>query len=266
MTPSPPPRELDTGTEHLRARVEERVGVLTLNRPEARNALSLQMKQALRSLVPRLGEDPEVGCLLLTGAGRAFCAGGDTKLMAQGPPPSREDRLRLLHQEHEVPAALHALAKPVVAALPGPAAGAGLSLALACDIRIAAESAFVTTAYVRLALSGDYGGSWFLTRLVGPARARELYFTSDRVGARECERLGIVNRVVPDERLQEEAWALARRLAAGPPVALRYMKDNLNRALQDDLETCLALEAERMVDSAFTPDHRKAAGDRGGGS
>jgi enoyl-CoA hydratase/carnithine racemase len=146
----------------------------------------------------------------------------------------------------------------VVAALSGPAAGAGLSLALACDLRIAAESAFVTTAYARLGLSGDYGGAWFLTRLVGTAKARELFFTAARVEAAECERLGLVNRVVPDAELEKTAMDLARRIAAGPPVALRYMKDNLNRALDAGLRDCLDVEADRMVQGAMTEDYLEA--------
>lgn len=252
-------RTIETGTPELRCEVEARVGVITLNRPEARNALSFEMKSALVELIPELGRDPEVGCLLLTGAGTAFCAGGDTKRMARdGRPPSPEERERQLRWEHGIPAAIHRLEKPVVAALSGAAAGAGLSLALSCDLRIAAESAFVTTSYARLGLSGDYGGSWFLTRLVGTAKARELYFTADRVAAAECERLGLVNRVVPDADLAKEALALAQRVGAGPPVALRYMKDNLNRALRDDLEPCLDVEAERMVASATTEDYLEA--------
>jgi enoyl-CoA hydratase/carnithine racemase len=239
--------------------VEERVAVVTLERPEARNAITLEMRRVLSRLIPELGQDPEVGCVLLTGAGGAFCAGGDTKSMArEGRPPSPEARIRQLKWEHGIPAALHRLEKPTLAALPGPAAGAGLGLALACDLRIAAESAFVTTSYARLGLSGDYGTSWFLTRLVGPGRARELMFLGDRVDARECERLGLVNRVVPDAELEREAEALARRLAAGPPIALRLMKDNLNRALDLDLQACLDLEAERMVLGAQTEDYLEA--------
>jgi enoyl-CoA hydratase/carnithine racemase len=252
-------RAIDTGTEQLLGRVEDRVAVLTLNRPEARNALSFEMKRALAHWVPQLGADPGVGALLLVGAGRAFCSGGDTKRMAEdGRLPSPEERKRELRWEHSIPAALHHIEKPTLAALPGPAAGAGLSLALACDLRIAAESAFVTTAYARLALSGDYGGSWFLSRLVGTAKARELYFTGDRVDARECERLGVVNRVVPDDELAKEALAWAKRIAAGPPVALRLMKDNLNRAQTEPLDELLELEAERMVEGAQTEDYLEA--------
>jgi len=252
-------RPLDTGTGEVLCRVEARVAVVTLNRPEAKNALTLAMKQALVRLLPALGADPEVGCVLLTGAGGAFCAGGDTKRMARdGNPPSPEERKRLLRFEHAIPASLHRMEKPTLAALPGPAAGAGFSLALACDLRIAAESAFATTAYAKLGLSGDYGGAWFLTQLVGPAKAREILFLGDRIDARECERLGLVNRVVPDAELEKEAFALAARLAAGPPIALRYMKDGLNRALTESLESCLELEADRMVQSAGTEDYLEA--------
>jgi len=250
---------LETGTGELACRIEARVAVVTLNRPEARNALTLEMKQALAKLVPALGADPRVGCLLLTGAGGAFCAGGDTKLMArEGKPASPEERKRMLRWEHGIVAALFELEKPTLAALAGPAAGAGFALALACDLRLAAHSAFVTAAYARLGLSGDYGGSWFLTKLVGPAKAREIYFTGDRLDARECERLGIVNRVVADAELASEALALARRIAAGPPIALRFMKDNLNRALGESLRACLDAEAERMVQSAGTDDYLEA--------
>ena len=250
---------VETGSPQILCELSERVAVVTLNRPEARNALTMEMKRALSELVPRLGGDPEVGCLLLTGAGGAFCAGGDTKNMArEGAPPSPEARMRQLRWEHGIPAALHTLEKPTVAALPGPAAGAGLALALACDLRVAADGAFFTTAYARLGLSGDYGSSWFLTRLVGTARARELMFTAERVGAEEAERLGLVNRRVPAEALAEEAFALARRIAAGPPIALRWMKDNLNRALLYDLPSCLDLEAERMVGGALTEDYLEA--------
>ena len=250
---------METGTPEILCRVDDRVAFVTLNRPDARNALTLEMKRSLIELVPKLGADPDVGCVLLTGAGRAFCSGGDTKKMAEdGTPPSPEDRKRQLRWEHELPRALHRLEKPTVAALPGPAAGAGFSLALSCDLRIAAESAFVTTSYARLGLSGDYGGSWFLTRLVGPARAREIFFTAERVDAAECERLGIVNRVVPDAELEKAAFEWAKQIAAGPPIALRYMKDNLNRALDEDLESVLDAEAERMVQGATTEDYLEA--------
>lgn len=250
---------VETGLPDLLCRVEDRVAVVTLNRPASRNAITLEMKEALYRLLPRLEADADVGCLLLTGAGEAFCSGGDTKKMARdGKPPSMEDRQRQLRWEHRIPAMLHRGPKPVVAAVRGAAAGAGFSLSLCADLRIASETAFFLTSFSRLGLSGDYGGTWFLTRLVGTAKARELYFTSERVPAEEALRLGLVNRVVADSALDAEAMELARRIAAGPPVALRYMKANLNRALESDLETCLDFEADRMVRGAMTEDYQEA--------
>lgn len=252
-------RELATGTDELLAHVEDRVAVVTLNRPEARNAITMDMKQALVDLLPLLGADADVGCVLLTGAGGAFCAGGDTKRMAaDGKPPSPEARKRQLRWEHRIPAGLFRLEKPTIAALPGPAAGAGFALALSCDLRVMAESAFATTAYVKLGLSGDYGMSWFLTQLVGVSRAKEIQFTGRRLDAAECERLGLANRIVPDDQLEDDALELARGIAAGPPIALRWMKDNLNRATTESLESILDREAEFMVQGATTNDYVEA--------
>jgi len=250
---------VETGSRELSCRIDQRVAVVTLERPEAKNALTLEMKRALASLLPRLADDPAIGAVLLTGAGAAFCAGGDTKRMArEGAPQEPEERKQQLRWEHRIPLGLHRMGKPTLAALPGPAAGAGFSLALACDLRMMAESAFVTTAYVKLGLSGDYGASWFLTRLVGPARAREILFLGERLSARECLALGLANRVVPDARLAAEALALAHQLASGPPLALRAMKDHLNRAIGESLEALLELEAERMVDGATSEDYVEA--------
>lgn len=235
------------------------MATITLNRPDAKNALTMDMKEALYVLVRDLERDDEVGCLVLTGAGSAFSAGGDTKKMQkEGKPPVMEDRQRQLRWEHELPRMLHRSSKPTIAALPGAAAGAACSLALSCDLRIASEDAFLVTSFAKLGLSGDYGGSWFMTKLVGPAKAREIYFTSDRVDAATCLELGLFNRVIPNEALAEEAFTLAAKIAAGPPIALRYMKANLNRALEEDLETCLRYEADRMVRGAQSEDYTEA--------
>jgi 2-(1,2-epoxy-1,2-dihydrophenyl)acetyl-CoA isomerase len=256
--------EIETGTGQLLGRVEDGVAVLTINRPEARNAMSAEWMGALRRLIPQLGVDGEVGCVVLTGAGRAFCAGGDVKGMAGGGGgggrvATLEERIRGLRADQAaISAAIYELGKPVIAALPGPAAGAGLSLALACDLRVMAESAFITTAFRNVGFSGDYGGSWFLTKLVGTAKARELYYLCDRIDAKECERLGIANRVVPDAALQEETLKLARRIASGPTIAQAYMKENLNRALEQGLRQCLDMEADRMMRTGQTEDHREA--------
>jgi len=138
------------------------------------------------------------------------------------------------------------------------AAGAGLAIAMACDIRIAAESAFVTTGYLRVGLSGDYGIAWLLTRLVGTSRARELMFTGEKVDAKRAESIGLVNRVVPDAKLRDEAYALAKSIAEGPTIALRYMKDNLDEALAFDFATARDHEAVRLIRTAATADHREA--------
>jgi enoyl-CoA hydratase/carnithine racemase len=165
---------------------------------------------------------------------------------------------RLQYGQETLTLRLYDLAKPTIAALPGPAAGAGLSIALACDLRIAAASAFITTAFANIGLSGDYGASWLLTHLVGVARAKALFYTSRRVPAEEAHALGIVNEVVADELLAARTQELARAIAAGPPIALRYMKQNLHRAVTGDLRTCLAEEADRMVRCTRTEDHREA--------
>jgi enoyl-CoA hydratase/carnithine racemase len=257
--------QLDTGTDQLLARLEDGVAVLTLNRPEVRNALGDVVSPALRRMIAQLRDDPTARCVVVTGAGSAFCAGGDVKGMGGGgrasdsAEHSAEERVRdLTERQLALTGALYALPKPTIAALPGPAAGAGLSIALACDLRIAAESAFVTTGFANIGLSGDYGASFFLTQLVGSAIARELFLTAERVDAARCERLGIVNRVVPDDQLMDATLELARRLAAGPTVAYAAMKANLDRALRADLPSCLAGEARGLLATAMTRDHREA--------
>jgi enoyl-CoA hydratase/carnithine racemase len=251
---------IDTGTDQLLCRVDAGVAVITLNRPEARNALSDQLSPALRRMIAERGADPAVRVLLLTGAGTAFCAGGDVKGMGDNRKVADpEERLADLKQrQRRLTGALVAVRKPTIAALPGPAVGAGLSIALACDVRIAAQSAFLSTGYARIGLSGDYGIAWLLTRAVGSPKARELMFTSERVGAEEALRLGLVNRVVPDAKLADEALALARSLAEGPALALGAIKDNLDEALAVDFGQALDHEAERIVRMQGTLDHREA--------
>ena len=259
---------IETGTDELLCELRDRVAVVTLNRPEKRNALSDNLTPALRAILLELETDTRVGCVMITGAGNAFCAGGDISGMGSGssrskpidrPPSSLEDGIRTLqHKQETLTIRLHQLAKPTLAALPGPAAGAGLSIALACDLRVASRSAFITTAFKNIGLSGDYGSSWLLTQLVGTARAKELFYTARRVSAEECERLGIVNQVFDDEGFREKSLEFAREIADGPPIALRYMKENLNRALVADLKTCLDMEADCMVRCTHTEDHREA--------
>ena len=254
--------EIDTGTNELLCVVKDGVALITLNRPEARNAMSPDLTQALRDQIKARGDDPDVGALLITGAGTAFCSGGDVKGMGgRGPrgQMSYEERLSDLRwRQMHLTGALVAVRKPTIAALPGAAAGAGLAIALACDIRIAARSAFATTGYARIGLSGDYGIAWLMTRTVGPMRARELMLTSEKVDAERAERIGLFNRVVEDTKLQEEAFAFARSLAEGPRIALRHMKDNLDEAMHIDYRTAHYREAERLVSASRTADHKEA--------
>ena len=254
--------EVDTGTGELLCEIRDRVALITLNRPEARNALSDRLTPALRRMIKQCGDDPRVGALLITGAGNAFCAGGDVKGMGSNAAKAEttfEQRVAELRvKQRTLTRALVAVRKPTIAALPGPAAGAGLALALACDIRIAAESAIMATGYIRIGLTGDYGIAWLLTRLVGTSRARELMFLSERIDARRCETLGLVNRVVPDVELAEAAFVLAKSLADGPSIALAYMKDNLDHAVTSDFLQSMDQEADHMVRAARTTDHKEA--------
>lgn len=253
---------IDTGTDELLCEVRDGVAVITLNRPAARNALSDGIRVGLARMIKERGEDPDVGALLLTGAGTAFCAGGDVKRMGDKSPRAQmtdaEAIAALQERQRAITGALMAVRLPTIAALPGAAAGAGLAIALACDIRVAAESAFISAGYARVGLSGDYGVAWLLTRAVGSPRARELMFTAQRVDSATCERVGLVNRVVPDAVLAEESFALAKSLANGPRVALRHIKDNLDEVPSIDYLTALDREAERLVASSRTADHKEA--------
>lgn len=249
-------------TDHLIETVKDGIATLTLNRPERLNALSPAMGDALLEALPRLAADPDVGVVIVTGAGRAFCAGGDVKAMAEGSEAAAatlEERAQALRARMEISRWLHEMPKPTIAMIRGAAAGAGLSIALACDLRVAGDGARFTTAFARVGYSGDFGGSFFLTRLVGTARARELYFTADVIDAARAETVGLVNRVVPDARLEEETLALASRLARGPRIALRYMKRNLNAAEHGALGDLLDLEAWHHTRTGLTEDHREAA-------
>lgn len=257
--------QIDTGTNDLLATLDEGVLTLTLNRPEARNAMSRPMNEALAKQLAEAELDPAVKCIVLTGAGKGFCAGGDVKGMAargDGTVGSNTIDAAIHRQrvnQRATSGKLFKMPKPTLAALPGPAAGAGFSLALACDLRIMASNAFLTTAFARVGFSGDYGGTYFLTQLVGSAKARELYYLSDRINAEEALRLGLTNWVCEPEQLVDKTREIARRLANGPTVAYRYMKENLNRAMNGEVDDCLDLEVTHHVHCGQTEDHREAA-------
>ena len=258
---------IETGTEELLCRIKDRVAIITLNRPKKKNALSDHLTPALRQTLLDLETKREVGCILITGSGDAFCAGGDIGGMGGNASkdeevserPTAEERVRaLIHKQETLTLRLADHAKPTIAALPGVAAGAGLCIALACDIRVACRSAFVTTAYRNIGFSGDYGGSWLLTQLVGPSKAKELFFTGRRVQSDEALALGIFNNVFEDASFENEALAMAKQIASGPPIAIAFMKEHINRAVTGDLRSNLAMEADRLIRCAATSDHKEA--------
>ena len=260
--------------QHL---IETRHGyltVLTMNRPEALNAFSPSMMAGLDEALPRLAQDRDCRALMLTGVGRAFSAGGDVKGFASNAIPSndvveapdsapqiptKEERAAGLRRSTEMVELLHTMPKPTIAAIPGVAAGGGFSVALACDIRIASSDARFTTAFNKLGLSGDYGGTYFLTQLVGTAKARELYLTSDIIGVEEAHRIGIVNQVFDKDVFADEALSFAEKLAAMPPISSGLMKANLNSALTSDLASVLDLEATNMITCFDSNDHKAGA-------
>ncbi|MCR1783237.1 enoyl-CoA hydratase/isomerase family protein [Nocardioides carbamazepini] len=253
---------IETGTDHLLASVDEGVGTLTLNRPERRNALSHEMVEALGRAIPLLDEDPEVGCLVITGAGGAFCSGGDVlDFHDSGGEGGGADEIdptavaeQLEHQKLTV-GALYRARTPVVASLPGAAAGAGLGLALAADLRVGSARALMVTAFASVGLSGDFGVAWLLQRLVGPAKARELLFLNPRVDAQAAADLGLLDRLCTEQELSAATTTLARRLADGPRGALAAIKQNLVDAADQTLEDSMAAEIRRHKACGITADH-----------
>jgi enoyl-CoA hydratase/carnithine racemase len=252
---------VDTGTTDLVCSIASGVGTITLNRPDAKNALSPAMSQGLQAALAKCEADHNVRAILLTGAGNAFCAGGDVKNMGDRRPKTLtpEERVKEMKQRHRgVGGGIASASKPTIAALPGAAVGAGLAIALACDIRIAAQSAFLSGGYSKIGLSGDYGIAWLLTRTVGTSVAREMMFTSDRIDAARAEKLGLVNRVVSDTELAAASRALAQQIADGPADAIRAMKQNLNEVASLDYFGAIDREAERIVQLSASENHKEA--------
>lgn len=241
---------------------EAGVALLTMNRPDSLNALGGRLIDELLEALTHITADMSVGCVVLTGAGRGFSAGGDMKSRATGARAilegTREEAQMSLRARMESARLLHEMPKPTIAMVNGVAAGAGMSLMLACDMRIGGQSARMGTAFAKMGFSGDFGGHWFLNRLVGPAKARELYFTAEVIDAAEMARLGLLNRLVADEELAGATMTLARQLAAGPRVAWHHMKRNMQLAEQGTLAEALDVEAFGMTRCRDTDDHREA--------
>jgi len=256
----------------LLTRLDAGVLTITLNRPASKNALDSATQRRLSDLLYDVSRTPAARAVVLTGAGQAFSTGGDVKSLGSpdpndpiaqqysldptwSEPEARADRLRKVT---EASLWLHRMGKPTIAMLRGPAAGAGLSLALACDFRFAADSAFFVTAFSKIGMSGDYGGSYFMTKLIGPSKTKELYMLSDRVSAKDALALGLLTRLTTDTDLETMTYEFARRLASGPAIANRYIKENVHAALDESLERALDVEMRNMIRCRFTQDSQEA--------
>lgn len=256
---------IDTGTDTVLAAVVDGAGLIMLNRPQRRNALHSDMYRAVPALLERFAGDDTVGAVLITGAGQAFCSGGDVRDGGSAKEVAADDRetqvaarAALLTDSARMVTLLHEMPKVTIAALPGAAVGAGMSIALAADLRIAAVSARLIPGWAKLAFSGDFGGAWFLSRLVGPSRALELLIAGQVIDAEAGLRLGLFNRVVDDAELPVAALRWAAEIASGPTSAFAATKANISDAQHMSLSDALPRESERMVRSALTDEHRDA--------
>lgn len=245
--------------EPILTHVENRVATLTFNRPDKLNALSRDLLNQSIDCLKRWSRDPEIGAIVLTGAGRAFCAGGDVSMMAKQDeaPPSLEQQIDGLREAQELSWLLYNIPKVTIAAVNGHAMGAGLGVCLSCDLRVASESAKFGTAYAKVGFGGDFGTTWLLAQSVGAAKAKELFFLGDILDAAEAHRLGLVNRVVVADQLAAQVGEIATRIAHGPQVSYRYMKANVNLAMTTDFRTLLDREAETHLRCGQTEDHKE---------
>jgi 2-(1,2-epoxy-1,2-dihydrophenyl)acetyl-CoA isomerase len=256
--------EQDTGTDDLVVNIADGVAVLTLNRPERSNALSSAMLDALEQALRSAEADDQVGAVVLTGNGRNFCAGGDVKTMAAGEsqiandvsPHSQTVAQQQLQRATTV--RLWGMLKPTIAALPGAAAGAGLALALSCDLRYAVARTRLVTGFARVGLAGDFGCSWLLNNAVGASRAQQLLYFSEPVSAEQALQWGLVNEIFEPEQLMTETLARARALAGGPGLALRCIKQNVRRAMNSGLAESADAEAVNHVQLIASEDHHEA--------
>jgi len=242
-----------------------RVATITLNRPERMNTMGDDLPERALEAFQRAADDDDIWAVILTGAGRAFCAGGDLGAMAEGKTArdaattSDQGRVEHLRRMMRSSQLLHEMPKVTIAAINGACAGAGLSWACACDLRYAAASANFNVAFRNAGLSGDFGGTWTLSRIVGPAKARELYLLSPRFDAAEAERIGLVSKALPDGDLMSHVAEVADDIVSSAPFAVRQMKANLNDALRLSLTELLDREAARHIAATRTQDHLEAA-------
>jgi 2-(1,2-epoxy-1,2-dihydrophenyl)acetyl-CoA isomerase len=245
--------------EVIQTSVANKVATLTFNRPDKLNALSRDLIFQSIDTLRRWSKDDEVGAIVITGAGRAFCAGGDVSAMADRGESDQtlEEKIDWLREGHELSWTLYNMPKVTIAAVNGHTMGAGLGVALSCDIRIASELAKFGTAYAKVGYGGDFGTTWLLTQYVGAPKAKELFFLSDILDAGQAHELGLVNRVVAPDQLQAQVSDVAMRIANGPLTSFRYMKANVNLSTSVDFRTMLDREAETHMRCGMTEDHRE---------
>lgn len=238
--------------------VADRVGTLTFNRPDKLNALSRDLIVRSIETLTDWSHNPDIGCVVVTGAGRAFCAGGDVSMMArEGDEQTLEQKVDGLREMHELSWQLYNMPKVTIAAVNGFAMGAGLGVCLACDLRIASDNARFGTAYAKVGYGGDFGTTWLLTHYVGAPKAKELFFLADMIDATEAHRLGLINRVVEHDELTSHVAGVASTIANGPLTSFRYMKANVNLATSTDFRTLLDREAETHLRCGETEDHKE---------
>ena len=236
----------------------DRVATLTLNRPDKLNAVTVQLLMEAKHELRKWSTDPDIGAIVVTGASRGFCAGGDVSMMArEGDTSTLEQKIDGLREMQEISWLLYSSPKVTIASVNGFAMGAGLGIALSCDLRIASSAAKFGTAYAKVGYGGDFGTTWLLTHSVGAAKAKELFFLADPIDAGEAHRIGLVNRVVAPDALAAETATIASRIAQGPLTSYRYMKANVNLAATVDFRTLLDREAETHLRCGETNDHRE---------
>lgn len=241
----------------IQTQVADRIATLTFHRPEKLNALSQELISDSIATLRAWSTDPAIGVIVVTGSGRAFCAGGDVSSMAKDTGRSLEESIDGLRAWQELSWLLYSIPKVTIAAVNGFAMGAGLGVSLACDLRIASDQAKFGTAYAKVGYGGDFGTTWLLTHYAGAPKAKEMLFMADMIDAAEAHRLGLVNRVVPHDQFEPEVRQWAARIAAGPLTSFRYMKANVNLATHTDFRTLLDREAETHMRCGQTDDHKE---------
>ena len=257
--------ELETGTRQLLSHIHGNIGIITLNRPESKNALSDELTPALRTQIANLNLDDRVNSLIITGAGDAFCAGGDIKSMNSSSNKygwtnkvSEEEVIKSLQlKQMTLTHALYNFSKPTIAALPGAAVGAGLSIALTCDFRFTNENAFAIAGYGRIALTGDYGMSWLLPRIIGISKAKDMMFSNKKILAREGLNIGLFDNIIEGDNLLKSTLEYANFLSSFSPLALKAMKNNINSAYELSLEKSLNQEAIELIKASNSNDHKE---------